>query len=232
MDPSHHDAMGVGRPVLLWMYLLVPLPLVTDLIETGRWPSAPREWLTEVVVGALIAALVQRVRREHVALLAMARTDPLTGLGNRRAFEEALDDECVRARRLGQPLSLVCLDLDHFKQVNDHAGHAAGDLVLRQLADAIRAAARARLDRGFRLGGDEFALLLPGGSAAQASAVLERIRIHCGQADAAWREGRLGVSAGVAEIAEQESPADFARRADRAMYADKLTRRAALSAEP
>jgi len=212
----------MGRP---WMYLLVLVPVVTDVIETGGWPARPREWFTEVSVGLLIAVLVRRILRERQALEALARVDALTGLGNRRAFEEALAEECARARRLPHPLTLVNVDLDHFKRVNDGAGHEAGDRVLRQLADAVRQVVRVNFDRGFRLGGDEFALLLPGSSLAQAEAVLSRIRQACAQADPLWRDGPLGLSAGIAELGDRESARDFMRRADEAMYRQKTAPR-------
>jgi diguanylate cyclase (GGDEF)-like protein len=208
------------------MYLLALVPVLTDIIETGGWPRRPREWFTEVTVGLLIALLVRKILSEHETLKALARADGLTGLGNRRAFEEALLQECARAQRLGQPLSLVFMDLDHFKLVNDRAGHAAGDRVLCQLADAVRHVVRMGVDRGFRLGGDEFALLLPGSSPAQAEAVLDRVRRACAGADMLWRDGPLGLSAGVVALGAQESAADFVRRADDAMYLHKRSRRA------
>lgn len=207
------------------MYLLVLVPVLTDVIESGSLPQRPRAWFTEVAVGLLIAVLVHKIRKEHAALLRLARTDALTGLGNRRAFQEALAQECVRARRGHQALSLAFVDLDHFKLVNDRAGHEVGDQVLCQLADAVRHVVRAHFDRGFRLGGDEFALLLPGSSAAQAETVIARIRAHCATTDALWRNGPLGLSAGIVELGGQESPADFVRRADAAMYRYKAAGR-------
>ena len=111
--------------------------------------------ITEVVGGITIAALVGKVRHDQRALEALARADRLTGLFNRRAFEAALEVECARARRSRSPLSVASLDIDHFKRINDQAGHAAGDQVLRQLALAIGEAIRAHVDGGFRLGGDE-----------------------------------------------------------------------------
>jgi len=203
------------------MYLLVGVPLLTDLVETGELPGSAREWITEVVAGVLIALLVRKIRQEHFAVIALSRTDALTGLWNRRAFEEAVRDDCVRARRAMQPLSLVYIDLDNFKHVNDRAGHDAGDLVLRQLADGIRHAVRARVDRGFRVGGDEFAVLLPGSSAAQAEAVVTRIGEHCARAAPAWVDGPLGISAGIVELEPDEVASEFVRRADRAMYRRK-----------
>jgi diguanylate cyclase (GGDEF)-like protein len=213
------------RPWRHWLYTLALLPVLTDVIETGRWPAAPREWVTEFFVGAVVLVLVRAINKEHATLLAISRTDALTGLGNRRAFEEALEGECMRAQRTQQPLSLVCIDLDQFKWINDRDGHAAGDKVLQHLAQAIFDVARAHVDRGFRIGGDEFALLLPGASVAEAQAVIARIRAHCASADAVWREGLLGLSAGYASLGGQETPSAFLCRADAAMYDAKQARR-------
>jgi diguanylate cyclase (GGDEF)-like protein len=218
MDASRGEEPGAGRVSLRWMYLLIAVPLVTDIIETGGWPRSLREWLTESVGGLLIALLVGRVIDQQRKVALLARSDALTGLWNRRAFEEALQDECVRARRSGQALSLIYLDLDNFKHVNDRSGHDAGDRALRQLADAIRQVVRDRVDRGFRLGGDEFAVLLPGGSAAQAEDVVRRVADHCRGTDALWRDGPLGISAGTVEFQAQESATDLVRRADEAMF--------------
>ena len=221
------------RPTLAWhgqrwMYLLALLPLLTDILETGRWPVAPREWLTELLVGALIIALVRKLRHEHAALLTLAQTDALTGLGNRRAFNDALEGEFVRMDRshgVKHRLSLAYMDIDNFKAVNDRLGHGAGDRVLQQLSDAIRQVARANFDHGFRIGGDEFVLLLPGSSLSQAEAVVARIQDHCERADVLWRDGLLGLSSGVVELKDDELPEAFLQRSDQAMYLAKSKRR-------
>ena len=103
-----------------------------------------------------------------------AVTDPLTGLHNRRLFDESLDKELNRARRYAHPLSLVALDLHRFKEVNDKYGHPRGDDVLRAAAATFRKALRTS-DSAFRTGGDEFAVLLPQTDAAQASSLSRRI---------------------------------------------------------
>jgi len=210
---------------LYWLYLLAAVPILTERIETGRLPGSPREWITEVVAGAVIAALVRKVRADHLALLALSRSDMLTGLWNRRAFEQAIADECARARRSGRPLSLVYIDLDNFKLVNDREGHQQGDRMLQHLAAAIRHVVRVRVDRGFRIGGDEFALILPGSAAGQANAVVQRIRTRCAEADPAWVNGLLGISAGIVELEAGEDAEAFVRRADEAMYRTKRARR-------
>jgi diguanylate cyclase (GGDEF)-like protein len=217
--------LHVKQAALGWLYLLVGVPALTDMIENGQWPQEPRQWLTEVVAGALIAMLVRKVRKEHFAVLALTRFDALTGLWNRRAFDDDVADECERKRRSGRPLSLVYVDLDHFKQINDQLGHEAGDAVLKQFTTAINQVIRARVDRGFRLGGDEFALLLPGSGSAQAQTMVERLREQCERQDPLWVGGTLGLSAGIVEFQVLETANEFVQRADQAMYRMKQLRR-------
>src|SRR5262249_20233023 len=154
-----------------------------------------REWITEVVAGALIAGLVRRVVRQQCRLADLARSDGLTGLGNRFAFDQTIPGECARAYRLGLPLTLVYIDLGNCKQVSDERGHDRGDRLLCQLAVAIEYSVRQHVDRAFRIGGDEFALLLPGVTRDQAAAVVARIRHQLRLADALWQQGPLGISA-------------------------------------
>jgi diguanylate cyclase (GGDEF)-like protein len=113
---------------------------------------------------------------ELKSLQRSAVTDPLTGLHNRRLFDETFDKELNRARRYAHPLSLVALDLHRFKEVNDKHGHPRGDEVLHAAATTLRKALRTS-DSAFRTGGDEFALILPQTDAAQASALSRRIGI-------------------------------------------------------
>lgn len=222
LNPSRRTAARLG-----WLYLLALVPVFTELGETGTLPRTPREWLTEVVGAIVIGALVHRVRRQHFVVEAMARTDRLTGLFNRGAFDEAVGHECARARRFARALTLVYIDLDRFKQLNDSLGHRAGDRVLQHLAAAIGAAVRAHVDQGFRIGGDEFALLLPGTAADQATVVVARVRERCRAFDALWQAGTVGMSVGVVEYAPPESAADFVHRADEAMYRSKVAQRPA-----
>lgn len=221
---SAYEGRRAGRITLRWMYLLVLAPVLTDIVETGGWPHSAREWITEACAGVLILLLVRKVSLQQRALLAHAHSDALTGLASRAMFDDALETECARARRSKQPLTLIYFDLDNFKHVNDTAGHGAGDRVLRQVGDAIRHSVRERIDRGFRIGGDEFALLLPASPAQHAHGVVERIRSRCADADPIWRDGLLGISAGIVELRASETGADFVRRADEAMFDAKRAR--------
>ncbi len=214
------QAVHAGR---YWLYLLAVTPLVTDLIEArGAWPDTLRDWTTEIIAGGVIAMFAHKARRDYSALLAQSRLDPLTGLHNRRAFDEAIAAECARSDRTGEPLSLLFLDVDKFKRINDLHGHHAGDQALRFLGAGIRQVARARIDLGFRLGGDEFALLLPNSTASQGTAVLERIRQLCERVST---PEPIGISAGIIEWQRNESSEHFIRRADAAMYAEKRGRK-------
>lgn len=208
-----------------WLYLLVLFPTISDLIETGAWPATRRAWLTEIAIGIVILALVRHLRSVHAQLMALTATDPLTGLRNRRGFVETVDAHCARSSRGLVPLSLVCIDLDNFKLLNDSAGHAVGDQVLRQLGAAIVGAIRADIDHAFRLGGDEFAILLPGVNAAGSERLLDRIRSVCRTVDTAWANGALQISAGIVEHQPPESSMALLRRADVAMYQVKKQRK-------
>jgi diguanylate cyclase (GGDEF)-like protein len=208
-----------------WMYLLAALPTISDFIETGALPSTIRSWVTEFAIGIVLAMLVHQVRKAYAELLRLAVTDPLTGLYNRRAFVDELEADCARSRRTHQPLSVVCIDLDFFKLVNDRAGHAEGDRVLKLVGAAIQETVRAKVDRGFRLGGDEFAILLPGSTTTAAEYVLDRIRKRCAESDPMWFNGTLNISAGFVEYSPQETVDAFVQRADAAMYSAKKLRR-------
>ncbi len=156
--------------------------------------------------------------RAHERLVALARTDALTGLANHRAFRERLDSDSARARRTGFPVSLVIVDLDRFKRVNDTWGHQTGDAVLREVARRLQASAR-RGDLPARIGGEELAWLLPDTGLAAARDAAERLR-------RAIRDipippvGTVTASIGVAEMGPG-GPDDLVRRADAALYRAK-----------
>jgi diguanylate cyclase (GGDEF)-like protein len=150
---------------------------VVDGLESQAIPPIFMLWNAVVRFGSLVltSSLVTRV---HIGVLRerlLARTDVLTGAANARTFYEVAAAESERGVRNGHPLTLAYLDLDHFKQLNDRLGHAAGDAALIHLVETIRPNLRAS-DLLARLGGDEFALLLPETDAAAAAALLARIQ--------------------------------------------------------
>ena len=160
----------------------------------------------------------------HAGLFAQiqqqALTDALTGCYNRRSFEMQLDKEILMAKRTSQPLSLVMLDLDRFKHLNDTAGHDAGDDALRQLADCFRQELRG-VDSAARFGGDEFALILPKALSEGAMLVAERVRARIEQI-VIPEFGNLTASIGIASFpANAASRTELFRAADDALYAAK-----------
>jgi diguanylate cyclase (GGDEF)-like protein len=149
-----------------------------------------------------------------------ALTDALTGCYNRRSFEMQLDKDLMMAKRLHQPLSLIILDLDRFKNLNDSAGHDAGDQALRQLADCFRQELRG-VDTAARFGGDEFALILPQAYADGALVVAERVRARIEQIKIPGF-GKLTSSLGIATFpVDAGTRAELLRAADEALYRAK-----------
>lgn len=154
---------------------------------------------------------------------ASAFTDPLTGLGNRRWFAARLQSEVARAARYGTPLSLLMIDMDGLKLVNDRLGHAAGDRALSAIASVLRQRSRS-MDFAARIGGDEFALILPLTRATRASELASRI---VRSLPSQGREVALSVSIGVADLENVAAPDAGAllRAADQAMYRAKAAGR-------
>jgi diguanylate cyclase (GGDEF)-like protein len=148
-----------------------------------------------------------------------ADADPLTGIANHRAFHEKLRTEVERAQRYGRPLSLACLDVDGFKDVNDHFGHPVGDAVLRAVAARLKAVARAA-DLVARIGGDEFAVLLPETTAEAAEAVARRAH-ELIRADLAGSGPSVTVSIGICDLEHASSPHALMGFADDALYRAK-----------
>jgi diguanylate cyclase (GGDEF)-like protein len=179
-----------------------------------RWPRARRADDGTDVASLLreIAALTEEVR----ALARLARTDPLTGLANRRGWDEQLSRELARAQRSGGALSVALLDLDDFKSFNDVHGHQAGDRLLVEAAAAWRDQLR-DIDILCRWGGDEFALLLPDCSGSEAEEVIARL----GPATPSLQS----CAAGVAGWNGRETLHDLLRRADTALLEEKRVRR-------
>jgi diguanylate cyclase (GGDEF)-like protein len=161
-----------------------------------------------ILLAGFTLVLLRSRRRELARLSQAALTDPLTGLRNHRAFQEDLARELQRVGRSGEPLSLVLLDLDGLKAINDNLGHQAGDERLQALAQAVADCRRAT-DVAYRVGGDEFAVILPGSRALGALEFAQRLR------------AAVAVTAGIAEATELRSRDDVIRKADMALIGAK-----------
>jgi diguanylate cyclase (GGDEF)-like protein len=173
--------------------------------------------------------LTAQLRRANEELSNLAATDALTGLANRRSFEEAMKRDLSRAQRTAQPLCVLIVDVDHFKSVNDTYGHQVGDFVLTRVADVLRGALRSG-DLPARWGGEEFVALLPGSPLEGGRIAAERIRTMLEQTLMAigGKSFRVTASLGVAEFTGAATPdagAALVARADAALYEAKRTGR-------
>lgn len=155
----------------------------------------------------------------NARLAALASHDALTGLKNRRAFEERMVEELARIRRTGQPVTLLLLDIDHFKSFNDSFGHPRGDVVLRDVARLLSRAIR-DTDVAARYGGEEFAIVLPNTGIDGAYEMGERLRLAI--EGAPWAERSITISVGAATAEHQGANlAELLEQADRALYRSK-----------
>ncbi len=178
------------------------------------------------IIGLVVTAkdITERKRLEmellkkNELLGRLAVTDNLTGLYNSRYFYEQIKRELARLKRNpGRKLTLVMIDVDHFKQLNDSEGHQMGDYTLKSLADVIKVCIRRDVDTAYRYGGDEFILILPDTDKKQARIVTDRIQKQYGS----FKFGTTSLSIGIAEANPDEENGPLLRRADDAMYASK-----------
>lgn len=151
-----------------------------------------------------------------------ASKDPMTGLNNRRSMDERIAHESQMALRYDNPLSMLVLDIDHFKKINDNYGHKAGDCLIKALADILLQTARTT-DHTFRFGGEEFVMLLPNTSAEGAELVAERVRQTIEDTECFCEEQmmKMTVSIGISTLTENDKNDDLFTRADGALYQAK-----------
>jgi diguanylate cyclase (GGDEF)-like protein len=210
-------ALALGAPAgLMIVRLAGAAPTAAALRAELRGDPSTYAYVTAstMVVFALFGYVLGR---QADALVRLSRTDSLTGLGNPRAFEEHLAQETARAARYDEPLSLLAMDLDGLKRINDAHGHRGGDLALQAVARALQRGARGS-DLAARVGGDEFALLAPSTTSAAATALAERVRALV----AAEGPDGLSISVGVATARGRDSaPARLREAADGALYEAK-----------
>ncbi len=229
-DAPSHPMFGPEAPAWLKSLGAFPLRRGPDVIGvlTVVFERPHELTLTEQrLLSALAdqAAIAVYNAQLHEQAERNARTDSLTGLANRRRFDEVLTAEVRRSQRNRTPISLMMIDLDHFKTYNDKYGHAAGDLVLRQFAELLRQQSRAS-DLPVRFGGDEFVVVMPETSPAEAEHAAERMRELLSKFSVEWDGVQIPVRAGIGVAGWEEGrvpePEELIEAADVALYAHKV----------
>lgn len=217
-----HRILAIGAVAMLVALTVTTRRLAHMVLRVYRLAEDNR------ALAASLAARGRELEEAFVVLQQTSRTDPLTGLANRRSRDARLAVEWERQARTGQPLAVIAIDVDHFKHYNDTHGHDEGDRCLQAVARAIAAAAREPADLAARHGGEEFMLVLPGTSLEAAAAVAERIRVAVAHAQGLDDlPGRVTASFGVASTVPcaKGSLQALLSAADAALYRAKLAGR-------
>ncbi len=206
-----------GEAVVIATATLIALvPVLVPVMEAIGLTTV---FVTLIATCAFAYAFAYLTRGQRDQLLVLARKDPLTGVGNRRALDEKLDEVCAAQTRVTLRSSLIILDIDNFKEFNDEFGHAAGDQILVRLTEIIDLRIRVT-DSLYRIGGEEFVVVLEGQDKEKARRLAEQLRTLV-EANELAPSGCVTISLGVAELAAGESPAQWLKRADVALYESK-----------
>lgn len=207
--------------------ILVCHPAATGPVDTSKLAIVPAVFFCGGIFVYVVCTLSYLTVDKLVKLHQVEKdsiTDALTGLFNRRHMEPSLDREIALARRNKLPLSLMVVDIDHFKQINDTHGHPAGDAILVEFAARIKNVVR-ETDMVFRYGGDEFVILLPGAPASGAKILADRLCRKINEAPFIVAPGHGSIdctsSIGVAELRAGETRDTWVKRADSALYLAK-----------
>jgi diguanylate cyclase (GGDEF)-like protein len=218
-------------PHLASIVAALALPLAYEGTDSEMAGDMAAEALLLIALGTVRTAYQTGVRRQRAGLEAgvevarrLAGVDELTGLGNRRAFDEALTVETVRAERERAPLSVGLVDMDNLRRVNDLFGHLKGDRCLREVALAMERSVRAG-DRCFRWGGDEFVVLMPGANLDAAAQVLGRMAESVGGTCETPDGRRVGLTWAAAQLEPGSSAEDLLAAADLALLERKTEKR-------
>jgi diguanylate cyclase (GGDEF)-like protein len=221
--PVLWEAYFFGRRGTILIVVCVGIAHALALVAMPDGAGNLDRWIdvmaSVVVIGTVVEILASRNRMLVERISGEARVDELTGLLNRRGFDERAGTELAHARRESTSLAVICFDLDFFKRVNDEFGHEVGDLVLTNVAECFRREAR-QIDVVARMGGEEFVALLPGAGLEEARSFAERVRVAL-QRSAPDGVPRVTASAGAAATVAPERLEDLMKAADMALYAAK-----------
>jgi diguanylate cyclase len=210
----------LSRLIRQWPFLLVLIPTMTEWLDDGTFVRGWRAWVTDVVMTIVTGFLVWMLRKRGRRIEEMAVMDELTGLFNSSYMRWELDYHVRSALRTGGPLTLLFMDLDNFKSVNDSRGHGVGSDMLAYFGRLVGTVVRRDKDLCFRFGGDEFVILCPQTGQAAAEEVARRLR-EAVLFSPELKANGVTVSLGIAEYRPGETAKDLLARADTALYAIK-----------
>lgn len=203
-----------------WVNVLLLAIVVPSAFSVLPTFLAARVLATLVAVSVLAGIFLHVIADQHRRLQRAATIDPLTGAHNRLQLDIVLTGAFQRAQRYGTPVTLIALDLDHFKSINDSYGHHAGDQVLRRVATLLKSRLRFT-DTIFRTGGEEFLVVLDNTPEEPAASVAEELRRRIAEADILGESRPVTASLGVAQLEADESIEDWLRRSDLRLYSAK-----------
>jgi len=218
-------------PVVLSYYFMLPERMawaanlfLLSLVLPATWIAvdhnlALRAVATLLATSAFSAIFIRVISVQQKRMHALAVTDPLTGLANRTLFDASIEQAVAQYRRTSMPMTLVTLDLDHFKSINDTLGHSAGDGVLREMGELMRKRVR-RSDKAFRMGGEEFLVLLYNSDADNGRRYAEELR-GAVESHAFFEHHPVTASLGVATLLPGEEGKAWMKRADDNLYRAK-----------
>jgi diguanylate cyclase (GGDEF)-like protein len=206
------------REALVFAIVML-LALSPSLIQTADTHVSTTILITIVVMSSFAFAFSLITNRQREQLVQLATKDPLTGAGNRRHLAAKMTDVVHGRQRFGAAASLLLLDLDHFKKVNDIHGHAVGDQILKSITDIVNLRIRVT-DSLYRIGGEEFVVVLEGQDLHSAVRLAEQLRTLV-EANELAPDQSVTISIGVAELKDGETPESWLHRADEALYRAK-----------
>jgi len=244
-NPYSYDII---KNIYIWFGILwgLPIPLVTITLQSHFLQTqgvttpvltaltSPTQWffLAHPVIFGFIFGVLGTIRNVKETQLTkvieklrdLSSHDPLTGLKNRRHFAHNFHDECARSLRNNEPLTLLFMDIDHFKKINDSHGHYIGDVVLKEISAFLLDNCRP-YDTAVRWGGEEFIILLPGTDEKHASVIAERIRVGIASGSCFSVSFQITISIGLAQYKDNDTLEVLIDRADQALYHAKQTGR-------
>lgn len=224
--PAAEISLALRRIVDAGVPLMLPLLLMMVALLVARLqPTLATVGFLGALLGYALRSVLSQVeiQRQRDELETLARRDALTGLGNRRSFDESLGAAHRRARRQGLGLAVLMIDIDHFKRLNDTYGHPEGDRRLRAVAAILDGCLQRGDDLLARYGGEEFIAALPSAEAMHALELGERLRAAVESAALPAADGQVTISVGVAWQAagDEREPSDLVAHADQALYRAK-----------